>query len=146
MIPRAALGLGKIKTFGEAELTYPAAALVLNSARSPLKEDEHNVSRFQRKSTSFEQPQRCLPPGRVEEARELIGRYPNLSEIELARLINLYREFSALDVALIISDEQLGPKLDLFFADHRSKVRVPFASMPGSLATLYSRSRPSLGR
>ena len=68
-----------------------------------------------------------IAAGPRDEAAELIGRYPNLSEIELARLVNLYREFSALDTALIISDEQLGPKLDLFFADHRSKVESPIS-------------------
>jgi hypothetical protein len=68
------------------------------------------------------------PPRRaaVEEATGLIDRYPNLSEIELARLINLYRDFAALDSALIISDQRLGPKLARFYADHRSKVRAPF--------------------
>ena len=68
------------------------------------------------------------PPRRpaVEEAAGLIARYPNLSEIELARLINLYRDFSALDSALILSDRALGFKLDRFCADHRSKIRPPF--------------------
>jgi hypothetical protein len=59
------------------------------------------------------------------EFRELIDRYPMVSEVELARLINLYRDLSALDVALMISDEKFGPKLDLFFKDHRSQIRTP---------------------
>ena len=63
---------------------------------------------------------------RREEAGELIRRYPNLSEIQLTRLINLYREFSALDMALTLSDQELAPKLDRFSADHRSKIRTPF--------------------
>jgi hypothetical protein len=62
----------------------------------------------------------------VEEAAELIDRYPDLGEVELARLISLYRDFSALDSALIISDQRLGPRLDRFYADHRSKLRAPF--------------------
>jgi hypothetical protein len=62
----------------------------------------------------------------VEEAAQLIDRYPNLSEIELARLMNLYHGFSALDSALIISDRRLGSKLDRFCSDHRSKLRAPF--------------------
>jgi hypothetical protein len=71
-------------------------------------------------------PQSQVSPARpLEQASELIARYPNLSEIELARLINLYRELSALDVALMISDEQLGPRLDSFSSDHRSKIRTP---------------------
>ena len=65
----------------------------------------------------------------ASEASELVGRYPNLSELELARLINLYRQFSALDLALMISDEELGPRLDRFFTDHRAKVNFRFASM-----------------
>ena len=52
----------------------------------------------------------------ASEASELVGRYPNLSELELARLINLYRQFSALDLAQMISDQELGPRLDRFFS------------------------------
>ena len=62
----------------------------------------------------------------LQQFTELIDRYPNLSEIELARLINLYGQLSALDVALVISDEKFGPKLDRFFRDNRSKIRTPF--------------------
>jgi len=69
-----------------------------------------------------------------DEAAALIDRYPNLSEIELARLINLYRRFSALDSALIISDGRLAPKLDRFVADNRSKVRLPFRQYAGLAA------------
>lgn len=61
-----------------------------------------------------------------DEAARLLSRYPALSEIELARLINLYRRLPALDVALFLSDEILAPKIDQFSKDHRSKVRIPF--------------------
>lgn len=69
-----------------------------------------------------------VPSGNApQQFSELLERYPNLSEIELARLINLYREeLSALDAALMISDENFGPKLDRFFDDNRSKIRTPF--------------------
>jgi hypothetical protein len=63
---------------------------------------------------------------RREEAGQLIRRYPNLSETELARLINLYREFSALDTALTLSDERLASNFDRFTTDHRAKIRTPF--------------------
>ncbi len=62
----------------------------------------------------------------LQQFRELMDRYPMVSEVELAQLINLYRELSALDVALMISDEEFGPKLDHFFKDHRSQIRTPF--------------------
>jgi hypothetical protein len=77
------------------------------------------------KALAFEQSEPAAPRP-LDEARELIRRYPNLSETELARLINLYRELSALDMALMLSDERLGPKLDRFSADHRSRIRAPF--------------------
>ena len=80
---------------------------------------------FSSRALSFEQaPSPASRP--VDEARELISRYPNLSEIELARLINLYRELSALDMALMLSDETLAPRLDRFSGDHRSRIRAPF--------------------
>jgi hypothetical protein len=80
---------------------------------------------FSARALPFEQSQ---SPARrpAEEAREFISRYPNLSETELARLINLYRELSALDMALMLSDEMLVPSLDRFSADHRSRIRTPF--------------------
>lgn len=79
---------------------------------------------FSAKALPFEQPH--LPaPRPLDEARRLIGRYPDLSEIELARLIDLYRRLSALDMALMLSDEYLAPKLDRFRADHRAQIRTP---------------------
>jgi hypothetical protein len=73
--------------------------------------------------TLDQQPAAATPR---DEAAALIRRYPNLSETELARLINLYRGFSALDMALILSDEKLAPNLDRFSTDHRWKIRTPF--------------------
>jgi len=85
------------------------------------------------KALSFEPPQ-PVAPRPLDEARELISRYPALSEMELARLINLYRGFSALDMALALSDEELAPRLDRFSTDHRSRVRKPFRHYAGLLA------------
>jgi hypothetical protein len=80
---------------------------------------------FGAKALSMDSPQ-SERERRREDACGLIRRYPNLSEVELARLINLYRDFSALDMALVISNEELGENLDRFTADHRSKIRTPF--------------------
>ena len=83
---------------------------------------------FQDFSAQAHQNEQAGPPPStpVEQVAELIERYPNMSEVELARLVNLYRQLSAMDVALMISDEQLGRKLDRFFADHRAKLKTPF--------------------
>ena len=74
---------------------------------------------------SYEQP-RLATPRPQDEVRDLVRRYPNLSEVDLARLINLYRELSALDMALMLSDGRVAPALDQFAADHRSRLRKPF--------------------
>lgn len=62
----------------------------------------------------------------AEEAHALIRRYPNLSEIELAKLIGLYRELPMLEVALMLSNKHLAPKLDKFTEQHRASLRAPF--------------------
>ena len=80
---------------------------------------------FNARALAVEPPQPPAPRP-LDEARGLIERYPNLGEVELARLINLYRELPALDMALMLSDEKLAPRLDRFSADHRSKIRTPF--------------------
>jgi hypothetical protein len=80
---------------------------------------------FNSSALPFEQPQ-SGHPSPLDEARELVGRYPGLSETELARLINLYRGLSALDMALMLSDEKVAPNLDRFSTDHRSKITTPF--------------------
>lgn len=79
---------------------------------------------FHPSALPFQADWRAPPP--LDEARELIGRYPNVSEIELARLINLYRGLSSLDMALLLSDSSVAPGLDRFSTDHRSKIRTPF--------------------
>lgn len=80
---------------------------------------------FSAKAPPFELPESAAPRA-LDEVLELISRYPKLSEIELARLINLYRELSALETALMLSDEKLAPRLDRFSADHGSKISTPF--------------------
>jgi len=61
-----------------------------------------------------------------DEVASLLRRYPSLSETELTRLISAYRKLSALDMALMLSDEELGPRLHRFSAEHRSVLRTPF--------------------
>ena len=62
----------------------------------------------------------------AQQAATLIARYPDLTATELARAIKLYRELSSLDMALMMSDEDLAPKLDQFYKDNWRKLRIPF--------------------
>ena len=61
-----------------------------------------------------------------EEASELVARYPDLSERERARLIELYRNLSALDLALMLSNEEIVSKIERFAAENRRSIRRPF--------------------
>jgi hypothetical protein len=85
------------------------------------------------KALSIQEPQ-STANSPSDEARELIARYPNLSEAELVRLISQYRDLSALDMALMLSDDNLAPKLDRFSSDHRSRTRTPFRHYAALLA------------
>jgi hypothetical protein len=56
-------------------------------------------------------------------AEALLVRYPNLSEQELAELINLFPTLSILDQALMTADGGLSGKLAQFDRDHGNKLR-----------------------
>ena len=57
-------------------------------------------------------------------AEILLDRYPNLSEQELAELINLFPGLSLLDQGLMTADEHLSDKLGDFHRDHGDKLKV----------------------
>ena len=62
----------------------------------------------------------------LDQAASLLNRYPNLQTHELARLIDLYRGMSALDIAKLLSDTETAPVLGRFHAEQREKIRAPF--------------------
>ncbi len=68
------------------------------------------------------------------KAEALLLRYPNLSEEELATLINLFPYIRILDLGLMTSDEHLSGKLDAFHRDHGKKLRTPISSLIAFLA------------
>jgi hypothetical protein len=83
----------------------------------------------------------------------LLRRYPNLSEEELATLINLFPHLRILDVGLMTCDERLSEKLDAFHRDHGRKLKTPvssliaFLAVPGiiALGLLWWALAPTLG-
>ena len=64
----------------------------------------------------------------------LLDRYPNLSEQELAELINLFPSLGILDQALMTSDDRLSAKLASFDRDHGKKLKTPLSSLIAFLA------------
>ena len=74
--------------------------------------------------------ERSRPPSETTvKAEALLMRYPNLSEEELATLINLFPYIRILDLGLMTSDERLSGKLDAFRRDHGGKLRSPISSL-----------------
>ena len=59
----------------------------------------------------------------------LLGRYPNLSEQELAELINLFPTLRILDHGLMTADSQLSGKLVVFEREQRKKLKAPLSSL-----------------
>ncbi len=72
----------------------------------------------------------------------LLGRYPNLSEQELAELINIFPSLDLLDQGLMTSDDHLAGKLKDFHQEHGRKLKtqmsglIAFLSVPTLLALL----------
>ena len=56
---------------------------------------------------------------RVED---LLSRYPNLSEQELAELINLFPHVNMVARGLMAADDRMGSKVETFYRDHGAKL------------------------
>ena len=63
------------------------------------------------------------------EIESLLGRYPRLSQQELAKLIELMPDLPMLDQVLITADDRLAAKLAHFLRDHRNKLKAPFDAL-----------------
>jgi hypothetical protein len=63
------------------------------------------------------------------KAEALLSRYPNLSEQELATLINIFPHLRILDVGLMTADDQLSENLAAFRRDHGNKLKTPASSL-----------------
>jgi hypothetical protein len=59
------------------------------------------------------------------QAADLIRVYPDGTPAQQQALIDLYPRLSPLDLAHLLSDPELAPKLEKFGRAHRSTVRTP---------------------
>ena len=55
-------------------------------------------------------------------AEDLLSRYPNLSEQELAELINLFPHVNMVARGLMAADDRMGAKVEHFYRDHGDKL------------------------
>jgi hypothetical protein len=74
------------------------------------------------------------PAATALRAEALINRYPNLSEVELAELINLMPRLPILDFGLMTADDRIAPKMEAFHRDHGDKLGPSLASAATFLA------------
>ena len=70
----------------------------------------------------------------VNEATVLVRRYPNVNPVELDRMVAILPRLPVLDFALMMSDEELGPRLDQFTRSQRGRLRRPLKEIAGLLS------------
>ena len=69
-----------------------------------------------------------LPRSRVHaRVAELVSRYPDLSRQQIEELAAIFPRLSATDVALMLADKRLAPRLDAFCSTNRDLVSPSFA-------------------
>ena len=59
-----------------------------------------------------------------EEARDLLVRYPRVSNAEARLILDFLRKGRHLDVGMLTAEEKLKPQLDRFMADHKKELRL----------------------
>jgi hypothetical protein len=74
--------------------------------------------------TDFARSARTISP-LADEVAGLLWRYDRLRPHETERLLDAFKRLTALDVALMTSDEALRGRLDAFRRDHKSQLRPP---------------------
>jgi hypothetical protein len=62
-----------------------------------------------------------------QRAAELVSRYPGLSRPQLEELAAIFPRLSAMDVALMMGDRTLAPRLDAFCAANRHLISPSLA-------------------
>ena len=58
------------------------------------------------------------------EARELLVRYPKVSNAEARLIVDFLRNGRHFDVGMLTADEKLKPQLDSFMADHKKELQL----------------------
>ena len=75
------------------------------------------------------------PPSEMAaRAQALLRRYPQLSEHELATLIDIFPRLEILEVGLMVVDDGLSDKLAAFRRDHGAKFELPTTLLIGSIS------------
>ncbi len=76
----------------------------------------------------------CRPSQVTLHVEKLLKRYPNLSEEELASLIETFPQLTMLDAALLTADDRLSSTLEVFHRDQGQKLRTPLPFLGAMVA------------
>lgn len=63
------------------------------------------------------------------KAELLLGRYPSISERELAELIEVFPRLPILDLALMTADDRISAKVAEFHHTHKARLKTPKAAL-----------------
>lgn len=73
---------------------------------------------------------RLRPPSDLGlEFGRLLRRYPDLTEREIDRLVDLYPRLPMLELGLFAADDRLVGRLDAFRCEHRRRLRHPVSRL-----------------
>lgn len=59
-----------------------------------------------------------------DQARDLLVRYPDVSNAEARLILDFLRNGRHLDVGMLTADQKLKPRLDRFMADHKKELQL----------------------
>lgn len=68
---------------------------------------------------------RHRPFGRqADRFRDLLLRYPKVSETQIGEMVSIYRRLAVLEMALLSADESVAKPLHAFLRDHAGRVHA----------------------
>jgi hypothetical protein len=77
-------------------------------------------------------------PRGPKRVADYLRRYPDISDQEQADLVGGFRQLSNLDIAFMLSNPDVAPKLERFRAEHRRDTRPPFRDYAALLAIVVA--------
>ena len=65
---------------------------------------------------------------------ELLARYPDLGEEEIAEIVDFLRNGNNLEIGLLTANVGLRPQLDAFMAEHKKNLQLGFGEATAAVA------------
>jgi hypothetical protein len=72
-----------------------------------------------------------------QRASDLLGRYPRLSDGEVAEIVTFLKTGRQLEIGLLTSDPSVRPALDAFMAEHKAQFRLKWSERVAVAAGVF---------